>query len=199
MATLHAGEYEFTNVTYEKLNYTASVPPISPLSIWIMEAVVRGPLGQWRASFLAGGRKCLFFWYSRSYSRSRTTGRGWRRGLRWIPHIDGFMATFTMGTGGHYSPCCLLIGQYPHHMALESICSIGFLSLHRDCTLLQVCKYSYWNIASQKYVTMLWKLHVFSASQFSEEAFQFVAALHHKCMLARLHSFAWCCDSHRPR
>jgi len=40
--------------------------------------------------------------------------------------IDGFHGTLTMGTGGHYitmlsvdwSICCLLIGQYPHHMTL---------------------------------------------------------------------------------
>jgi len=31
-----------------------------------------------------------------------------------------FVAPFTMGTGGHYTSCCLLIGQYWHHMNLPS-------------------------------------------------------------------------------
>ena len=74
-----------------------------------------------------------------------------------------------------------VIGQHPHHVTLESICSIGFLSLYRDCTLLQVCKYSYRNIASQKYVTMLWKPHVCSAFQFSEEVCGSTAPPMHVC------------------
>jgi len=34
-----------------------------------------------------------------------------------LPGIDGFRSIFSLATlEGITSPCCLLIGQYPHHM-----------------------------------------------------------------------------------